>query len=159
MQHIGLVTTKRRLNIMLMHRGEAQPYQRALKLSPANDDILHNIEITSNKTVDRLPVETDVFIVKWYKSLVCSLPIDTWAVTALVTLAFSLICYLLYLFMENINVRRISFFSSVVLCLLFLSPLSYPPGVSLAPGSEGMHTSRTHRRSCRKRHPDRGSDL
>ena len=95
-------------------------YQRALKLSPANDDILHNIEITSNKTVDRLPVETDVFIVKWYKSLVCSLPIDTWAVTALVTLAFSLICYLLYLFMENINVRRISFFSSVVLCLFFL---------------------------------------
>lgn len=95
-------------------------YMRALKQSPANGDILHNIEIITNKTIDRLPVDTDVFIVKWYKAAVFVLPIDAWAVMALVALALALICYLLYLFMDSLNIRRVAFFSSVILSMVFL---------------------------------------
>lgn len=118
-------------------------YQRALKQSPANEDILHNIEITANKTIDRLPVDSDLFFVKWYKAIVFSLSIDTWAIMALVTLALSLICYLLYLFMESINVRRVSFFSSVLLCVVFLLSLlfAYQQRSALLTFDKGVVTS------------------
>ena len=95
-------------------------YQRAARLSPANSDIRHNIEITANKTIDRLPVSSDIFFVEWYKAFVCLLSIDNWAVISIVAFALSLICFLLYLFMEQIGIRRISFYSSVVLALTFL---------------------------------------
>ena len=95
-------------------------YLRALKQSPSNQDILHNIEITANKTIDRLPVDTDVFVVKWYKGVLCSIPVDAWAIMALAALACSLISYLLYLFMESITVRRTAFFASLFLGLIFL---------------------------------------
>ena len=95
-------------------------YQRAARLSPANSDIQHNIEITANKTIDRLPVSSDIFFVGWYKAFVSSLSIDNWAVISIVAFALALIFFLLYLFVETISIRRISFYSSVVLTLTFL---------------------------------------
>lgn len=95
-------------------------YQRAARLSPANSDIKHNIEITANKTIDRLPVSSDIFFIEWYKAFVCLLSIDNWAVISIVAFALSLICFLLYLFVQQIGIRRISFYSSVVLALTFL---------------------------------------
>lgn len=100
-------------------------YQRAARLSPSNSDIQHNIDITANKTIDRLPVSSDVFFVEWYKAFVCLLSIDNWAVISIVAFALSLICFLLYLFVEQIGIRRISFYSSVVLSLTFLCSILF----------------------------------
>ncbi len=100
-------------------------YQRAARLSPANSDIKHNIEITANKTIDRLPVSSDIFFVEWYKAFVCLLSIDSWAIVSIVALALSLIFFLVYLFVEQIGIRRISFYSSVVLSLTFLCSILF----------------------------------
>lgn len=97
-------------------------YLKAQKLSPGNKDIQHNIEITTNKTIDRIPVDGDVLFVQWYKSLVFCLTINAWTWLSLVAVALALLFFLAYLFMQSMLVRKISFYISVVLaCIFFVS--------------------------------------
>ena len=94
-------------------------YQKAKKISPANVDIQHNIEITLRKTIDRMPIDDDVFFVVWYKALINTLSIDAWACVARASLILSLILFLCYLFLSNMAIVRISFYSSVALFAVF----------------------------------------
>lgn len=95
-------------------------YQRAQKVSPTDADIQHNIEMTINKTIDRLPVNSDVFFVQWYKGLVSSLTIDAWGYVAMVTLVVALVLFLCYLFMDAVAVRRASFYGAIAMFLVCL---------------------------------------
>ena len=95
-------------------------YLKAQKLSPADKDIQHNIEITSAKTIDRIPVDTDVLFVRWYQSLVFLFPINTWAIVSIFSLAVSLLVFLIYLFVNSLMMRRISFYGSCILFIAFL---------------------------------------
>ena len=73
-------------------------YERALLLSPGDDDIRFNLQMARSKTIDKITPESEMFFVTWYRSLVNSMSVDAWAHTALVTLAFAIILALLYLF-------------------------------------------------------------
>ena len=95
-------------------------YERALKMDPLNSDIQHNIEVTRNKTIDRMPPEGTIFFVEWYKGLVMWQTIDHWAWTAVISLAIALLCFLAYLFMDSIMIRRVAFYVSCLTFLLFL---------------------------------------
>jgi hypothetical protein len=95
-------------------------YERALKLAPLNDDVRHNIEITRGKTIDRMPAEGEVVFVRWYKGLVMSLNTDVWAYTSLICLALALLLYLCYLFVDNLSVRKVSFYTSALLSIMFI---------------------------------------
>lgn len=95
-------------------------YERAKKLAPSNEDILHNLEIARNKTIDKLPPESEIFFVKWYASLQNTLAIDAWAKTALVSFIIALLLFLVYLFMDNMAIRRIAFYGSAVLLCVFI---------------------------------------
>lgn len=96
-------------------------YERARKLAPSNDDIKHNLEIARNKTIDKLPPESEIFFVKWYASLQNTLSIDAWAKTALVSFIVALLLFLAYLFMDNMAIRRIAFYGSTILLCVFIS--------------------------------------
>ena len=95
-------------------------YLHAQKLKPSDKDIQHNIDITTNKTIDRIPVDTDVLFVQWYKSLVFSATINTWTWISIVSLALALLIFLAYLFMDSIVVRKAAFYLSMLLVAIFL---------------------------------------
>ncbi|MBR4650338.1 MAG: BatD family protein [Prevotella sp.] len=95
-------------------------YLHAQKLKPSDKDIQHNIDITTNKTIDRIPVDTDVLFVQWYKSLVFSATINTWTWISIVSLALALLIFLAYLFMDSIVVRKAAFSLSMLLVAIFL---------------------------------------
>lgn len=95
-------------------------YERARKLCPQNKDIEHNIEITRAKTIDRMPPESEMFFVKWYKALVMTMTIDAWAYLALVSFVVALILFLVYLFVDKTVIRVLSFYGSLVLLVVFV---------------------------------------
>lgn len=95
-------------------------YRRALLLSPGNKDIIHNLTIAQSKTIDKVPVSDEMFFVSWFRSLLGIMSIDAWAYMALVSLVISLLLFLAYLFAENMLIRKISFYVSVALIVLFL---------------------------------------
>lgn len=93
-------------------------YKRAQKMAPLNKDIAHNIEITRTKTIDKMPPESNIFFVEWYKGLVMTNTIDDWAMLSVVSLILALLLFLAYLFVSNMAIRKVSFYAC---CLLFLA--------------------------------------
>ena len=94
-------------------------YMRAQKTEPLNKDIQHNINITLSKTIDKMPPESNIFFVEWYKALVMTNTIDNWAMISIVSLIVALLLFLAYLFLNSIAVRKVSFYACVVLFLTF----------------------------------------
>lgn len=94
-------------------------YEKARKLEPMNESIIHSLEIARNKTIDKLPPESEMFFVQWYRALRNMQTIDGWATMAIASLIVSLLLFLCYLFIDNMAVRHISFYGSFVLIVLF----------------------------------------
>lgn len=95
-------------------------YERALRLSPGDKDIRHNLQIARSKTVDRITPETEFFFITWLRALENVMSVDAWARTALVALALAIIMALLYLFANAVWLRKVGFFSAAFLLLAFV---------------------------------------
>lgn len=95
-------------------------YERAQLLNPGDKDIRHNLQIARSKTIDKMVPTESIFFAEWYNSLKNSLSIDTWGSLALISLILSLICFLIYLFVSQPIVQRLSFYTSFILVVVFL---------------------------------------
>ena len=95
-------------------------YERALLLSPGDQDIRFNLQIARSKTFDKIVPESEMFFVTWYRSLVSMMSVDAWARTALIALALTIILLLVYLFSDRIWLRKAGFFGGVALLVLFV---------------------------------------
>ena len=95
-------------------------YERALMLSPGDDDIRFNLQMARSKTIDKITPKSEMFFVTWYKSLVNLTSVDGWAKTALFSIAFALALVLCYLFGRKLVVRKVGFYGAVVFVVLFV---------------------------------------
>ena len=89
-------------------------------LSPGDDDIQFNLQFARSKTIDKITPDDELFFVNWYRSLVNLTSVDRWAYTAVVSIILVLVLLLMYLFAENITLRKIGFYGAVASLLLFL---------------------------------------
>ena len=96
-------------------------YERALLLSPGDDDIRFNLQMARSKTIDKITPESEMFFVTWYHSLVNLMSVDAWARLALIALAIAIVLALAYLFSERMWLRKVGFFGALFLLLVFLS--------------------------------------
>ena len=44
-------------------------YERALRLAPSNEDILHNLAFANNQIIDEMDIVPEFFLKKWIRSL------------------------------------------------------------------------------------------
>lgn len=95
-------------------------YERALMLSPGDDDIRFNLQFATSKTIDKITPESEMFFVTWYHSLVNFTSVDNWAMTALVSIVLVLLLVLLFLFGPNELIRKVGFYGACFFLLLFL---------------------------------------
>ena len=95
-------------------------YERALQLSPGDDDIRFNLQMARSKTIDKITPESEMFFVTWYHSLVRLMSVDGWARMALVSLVAAIVLALLYLFANAIWLRKTGFFGGLFFVVLFL---------------------------------------
>ncbi len=100
-------------------------YYRALQLSPADGDILHNIQIAESKTKDNIESIPTFFLLDWSRHVGALMGCLGWSITSLVLLAFVLCALLIYLLAEHLLQRRIGFWNLVVFSLLFAISTHY----------------------------------
>ena len=64
-------------------------YERALMLSPGDEDIRFNLQMARSKTIDKITPESEMFFVSWWRSLVSLMSADGWAYFSIVFISLS----------------------------------------------------------------------
>ena len=95
-------------------------YERALLLSPGDGDIRFNLQMARSKTIDKIVLESEMFFVTWYRSLVNLQSVDAWARMAIIALVAAILLALAYLFANAIWLRKLGFFGGMFFMLVFL---------------------------------------
>ena len=95
-------------------------YERALRLSPADADIKHNLQMARSKTVDKIAPESELFFVTWYHAVINLMSANGWAYLSLASLALAILLLLLYLFSNPLWIRKVGFFGGLSAFLLFV---------------------------------------
>ena len=66
-------------------------YERAYLLDPSDNDIKFNLELARTKTVDKVNTVNQIFLVVWFKKLLTSLDVRSWAVITVSVFALCII--------------------------------------------------------------------
>ncbi|MGI6242736.1 MAG: tetratricopeptide repeat protein [Prevotella sp.] len=94
-------------------------YERALLLSPGDNDIRYNLQFARSKTIDKLAPESEVVFNTWYRSVVNFTSANIWAVVSVVSIIFALILMLVYLFVPKLVWRKVGFFGASLFIIVF----------------------------------------
>lgn len=95
-------------------------YERALQLSPGDNDIRFNLQYARSKTIDKITPESEMFFVTWYHSLVNFTSVDRWANTAIISIVMALLLILVFLFAPQMWARKFGFYGSAAFLMLFV---------------------------------------
>lgn len=95
-------------------------YNRALRLSPTDEDIRHNLEYAEQMTKDSIEEIPEFVLTTWMKAVrgVCSA--TAWTIISLIMLVLSLSMALVYLLAHRLSLRKTGFYVMVVAGLLFI---------------------------------------
>lgn len=101
-------------------------YERALKLSPSDEDVKHNLAFANLSTVDRIQPLPTFFLFEWWESLLALLSVN--GGTYITFFFYLLLLFLIvsYFFAKTISQQKIILFSiltNLVLLLLSVSLL------------------------------------
>ena len=100
-------------------------YNKALRLDPSQEDVLHNLAIAEAKTKDRVGEETTFFLAEWMRALRNTMSCTAWSVLSLVAFALFLAFALLFLLASPIKVRKAGFFCALCAVVLFVATTSF----------------------------------
>lgn len=93
-------------------------FEKALLLSPNDDDIRYNLELANNQIVDKITPVGRFFLVDWMNSLRESNESNGWAVWAIVSLFLVVGAVVGYLFVDSSLFKRIAFFLGLFFLLI-----------------------------------------
>ena len=92
-------------------------YERALRLDPSDEDVLFNLEMAHSRTVDKIEKIDRFFLTEWNESLRRSASADQWAGYAIGAFIFFLVGVTLFLFSKRRFIKKMGFFSAIVMLL------------------------------------------
>ena len=95
-------------------------YEKAHVLAPGDADIEHNLSVARTKTIDNIQPQEKIFFKVWIEDVKTSMGIDSWATMAFVSLIVALLLFLVYLFAKQMVVRKVAFYLSVLLVIVFV---------------------------------------
>lgn len=97
-------------------------YEKGLKLSPGDDDIIFNLRIANSRTVDKITELPKLFIVEWWERLITAFSTSGWAFITVVIFWIFLGSIGLFIFAKKIRVQKASLMvSSFALAILIVS--------------------------------------
>ena len=97
-------------------------YERALRLSPSDEDSRFNLKLANQKIIDRITPVQQFFVISGWQKFVTSRSSRSWGVISVILVWLSFIAFALYLFVDSI--KRTGFYSGLIL-LLFSSFFFY----------------------------------
>ena len=99
-------------------------YEKALKLEPAHDDAIHNLDFVARYRLDAFEEVPEFFLGAWMKGFVLLFPEQTWSILTLIFFSIILAGILIYLFSRYLVLKKAGFISGLVALVLFLITLS-----------------------------------
>ena len=98
-------------------------YEKALKLAPANKDILLNINITRSRLVGDTYIMPQFIIVRWAKYVSGLLPLSVWLILFLGCFLGTCVLFFFYLFSNNAKV--LLFYLTIFMLIISLSSMGF----------------------------------
>jgi tetratricopeptide (TPR) repeat protein len=98
-------------------------YERALRIDPSNEDIIHNIAFANSRITDEMEIMPVFFLNRWFKNMYSLLSSTAWAVASIV-LCVCLFLLVVILCLSLSVKRRIFLFFASIAMFLFLA-MSY----------------------------------
>jgi tetratricopeptide (TPR) repeat protein len=95
-------------------------YEKALKLSPGDDDVIHNLTLANTKTVDKIDTLPKFFLFQWWEGFLALFSLTGWMHAVYIIYLFLLGSIGLYFFAKRSSMQRYSFFSGLVSVLLLI---------------------------------------
>lgn len=95
-------------------------YEKALKLSPSDEDVRHNIALVNLQTVDKIETLPGFFLFEWWESLLSLFSVSGWAIFAFIIYLLLLAVIVVYVFTSSAFVQRISVYGGLAV-IVFLA--------------------------------------
>jgi tetratricopeptide (TPR) repeat protein len=96
-------------------------YEKSLKLSPGDEDIIHNLTLANSRTVDKLTEFPSFFLFKWWEDLLGVLTLTGWVYVVYLFFILTLLFIAGYLLLKNPVYQKYSFFSAIITGIIFIS--------------------------------------
>lgn len=100
-------------------------FERAHRLDPGNEAIDFNLKVANSKIADKIEPLPDLFYKRWYKGVVTLFSADTWAVSGIVLFFTALLSGVLYLASRVLFLRKVGFWSGIVVMFFALLSLLF----------------------------------
>jgi hypothetical protein len=97
-----------------------------LKLSPADEDIKHNLAFANLSTIDRIQPLPTFLLFEWWEAMLASLSVNSWTYLAFFFYLIFVCLIVLYFFAKTISQQKLILFSglgSLVILALTISLL------------------------------------
>ena len=92
-------------------------YEKALILSPTDEDIRQNLSMANARIVDKIESIPEFFLKRWFRNLGGLLSPDHWAWLSFVLFCLALIAFLLYVTSHRTGQKKFAFSTGVFLVL------------------------------------------
>lgn len=89
-------------------------YERALLLSPGDEDIIYNLEMAKSKTIDNVTPKSEIFIITWINSIRDLMGESSWSVFAISCFIVFLLGMSAYIFGGKIIIKKTGFSFAVI---------------------------------------------
>ncbi len=93
-------------------------YERALMLSPRNEDILFNLDMARAYVTDKIEPVGTFFLIQWIHAVRDTFSSNTWAVIAVVSFILFILGITLYFFISKVGLRKVGFFAGIFALLI-----------------------------------------
>ncbi len=98
-------------------------YEKALRLSPGDDDVIHNLAIANSKTVDKIDSVPQFFLVQWWDELLAAYTISGWKNFAYIFYILFLAAVGVFFFIKRAKFQKYIFYSAAVTLLVLIASI------------------------------------
>ncbi|MFA6335028.1 MAG: tetratricopeptide repeat protein [Bacteroidales bacterium] len=95
-------------------------YERALKFNPSDKDLINNLNLAKDFSLDKIEEIPDFILGTWIENINYSLSSDKWGIITLFLFAVAALLLLSFRFGSSSRIRKISFFAAMAALLLGL---------------------------------------
>lgn len=99
-------------------------YERALKISPSDEDVRHNLAFAYLGTIDRIQPLPEFILFEWWESLLAAFTVNGWTYLTYFFFILFLSLVAVYFFARTILQQKLILFSGLGMLIVFLLSLS-----------------------------------
>lgn len=92
-------------------------FERALKLSPSDKEVLFNLEMARTKTIDKITPQHEFILFTYFHAMTNWFSLRTWTIIALSCFVLMLVSLFLFWAAGSVTIRKVTFSSAIVLLL------------------------------------------